>query len=151
MSRLPRLRSASIMSPAVITTVGLVGLFMAVAINVLIVFGENQYDTLGVASTMGLVAFSMMLIIAAFECRDEKASILRVETFDNRALNITAVIEVALAVLIATGAFLPDLLGTVTLTSGQWLIGASPALVLFLGWEIGKLIARRRSGHVAAP
>lgn len=151
MSRLPRLRSASIMSPAVITTVGLVGLFMAVAINVLIVFGENQYDTLGVASTMGLVAFSMMLIIAAFECRDEKASILRVETFDNRTLNITAVIEVALAVLIATGAFLPDLLGTVTLTSGQWLIGASPALVLFVGWEIGKLIARRRSGHVAAP
>ena len=145
MSRLPRLRSASIMSPAVITTVGLVGLFMAVAINVLIVFGENQYDTLGVASTMGLVAFSMMLIIAAFECRDEKASILRVETFDNRALNITAVIEVALAVLIATGAFLPDLLGTVTLTSGQWLIGASPALVLFVGWEIGKLIARRRA------
>jgi Ca2+-transporting ATPase len=145
MSRLPRPRSASIMSPAVIITVGLVGLFMAVAINLLIVFGENQYDTLGVASTMGLVAFSMMLIIAAFECRDEKASILRVETFDNRTLNITAVIEVALAVLIATGAFLPDLLGTVTLTSGQWLIGASPALVLFVGWEIGKLIARRRA------
>jgi Ca2+-transporting ATPase len=151
MSRLPRLRSASIMSPAVITTVGLVGLFMAVAINLLIVFGENRYDTLGVASTMGLVAFSMMLIIAAFECRDEKASILRVETFDNRTLNITAVIEVALAVLIAAGAFLPDLLGTVTLTSGQWLIGASPALVLFVGWEIGKLIARRRSAHIAAP
>jgi Ca2+-transporting ATPase len=147
MKRMPRPRAASIMSPAVIVTVGLAGLFMSVAINVLIVFGENQYEPKEIASTMGLVAFSLMLVIAAFECRDEKASILTTATFDNRTLNITAVIEVVLAILIAEGAFLPSLLGTMPLTGEQWLLGAAPAVLLFIGWELGKLIARRRSAH----
>ena len=104
MKRKPRPRAASIMSPAVIITVGLVGLFMSVAIDVLIVAGKHQYDSAEIASTMGLVAFSLMLVVAAFESRDEKASILPLETFDNRTLNITAVVEVALAILIARGA-----------------------------------------------
>ena len=146
MKRLPRPRSAKIMNPAVILTVGLAGLFMSVAINLLIVFGEHRYDKAEVASTMGLVAFSLMLVIAAFESRDQTASILKVQTFDNSTLNITAAAEIILAILIAEGSFLPPLLGTSTLTGEQWLIGATPAVLLFVGWELGKLIARRRSG-----
>ena len=148
MKRRPRPRSASIMSPAVILTVGLAGVFMSIAINALIVFGEHHYEPKEIASTMGLVAFALMLVIAAFECRDERASILTTETFDNRTLNITAAIEVGLAILIAEGAFLPSLLGTVQLTGEQWLIGAAPAVILFIGWELAKLIARRRSSRV---
>ena len=132
------------MTPAVITTVALAGVFMSVAINLLIVFGKNEYDKTAVGSTMGLVAFSLMLVVAAFECRDEKASILRQETFDNNALNITALVEITLAILIAKGAFLPSLLATVNLSGGQWLIGAAPALALFVAWELGKAVARRR-------
>jgi Ca2+-transporting ATPase len=146
MKRMPRPRAASIMSPAVMITVGLAGVFMSVAINLLIVLGENSYDVPEIASTMGLVAFSLMLVVAAFESRDEKASILTTETFDNKTLNITAAVEVILAILIAEGVFLPSLLGTTQLTGNQWLIGAAPALVLFLGWELGKLVARRRGG-----
>jgi len=144
MTRLPRPRAASIMTAAVIMTVGLTGLFMSAAINLLIVFGKHQYDKTELGSTMGLVGFSLMLVVAALECRDEKASILRQETFDNATVNVAALAEVGLAVLIAKGAFLPSLLGTSDLTGGQWLIGASPALLLFLAWEAGKLIARRR-------
>ncbi len=143
MKRKPRPRAASIMSRAVITTVGTVGVFMSVAINLLIVFGENQYDKVEIGSTMGLVAFSLMLVVAAFESRDEKASILRVETFDNRTVNITALAEVALALMIARGGALTSLLGTQALSGGQWLIGAAPALVLFIAWEFGKWMARR--------
>ena len=146
MLRKPRPRAASIMSPAVITTVGLTGLFMAVSINAIIVFGENQFDKVEIGSTMGLVAFSLMLVVAAFESRDQKGTALRVETFDNATLNITALVEIALAVLIARGGVLTDLLKTDALTSTQWLIGAAPAVVLFVLWELGKLIARRRSG-----
>ncbi len=149
MKRMPRPRAASIMSPAVMITVGLAGVFMSVAINVLIVFGENAYDVKEIASTMGLVAFSLMLVVAAFESRDEKASILTAETFDNKSLNITAAVEIILAILIAEGSFLPSLLGTTQLTGNQWLIGAVPALVLFIGWELGKLIARKRTAGAA--
>jgi len=145
MKRQPRPRAASIMSPAVIATVGLAGLFMSVAINLLIVFGKNEYDSTAIGSTMGLVAFSLMLVVAAFESRDEKTSILRQETFDNRTVNITAVVEIALAILIAKGAFLPSLLGTANLTGEQWLIGAAPALLLFIGWELAKLVARSQT------
>ncbi len=146
MKRKPRPRAASIMTLAVITTVGLAGLFMSVAINLLIVLGKHEFDSSGIGSTMGLVAFSLMLVVAAFECRDEKASILRQETFDNNTVNLTALIEIALAVLIAKGVFLPSLLGTTNLSGGQWLIGAAPALVLFIVWELGKAVARRRAG-----
>ncbi len=143
MKRRPRPRAASIMTLAVILTVGLVGLFMSIAIDLLIVFGTSAYDSAQIASTMGLVAFSLMLVVAAFESRDEKASILHVETFDNKTLNITALIEIALALLISRGGVLTSLLSTASLSTTQWLIGALPALVLFVLWESGKAIARR--------
>ena len=150
MKRQPRPRAAKIMSSAVITTVGLAGLFMSVAINALIVFGKNEYDKTEIGSTMGLVAFSLMLVVAAFESRDEKVSILSTKTFDNRTVNITALVEIALAIMIARGAALTSLLGAAALTSTQWLIGAVPALLLFIGWELAKAIARSRTSPAAA-
>jgi P-type Ca2+ transporter type 2C len=145
MKRMPRPRGASIMTLAVVATVGLAGLFMSVAIDLLIVFGKHEYDNTEIGSTMGLVAFSLMLVVAAFECRDEKASILGLKTFDNNTVNLTALVEIVLAILIAKGAFLPSLLGTANLSGTQWLIGAAPALVLFIAWELGKAIARHEA------
>ena len=150
MKRLPRPRAASIMSRPVILTVGLAGLFMSVAIDLLIVFGRDYYDNVAIGSTMGLVAFSLMLVVAALECRDQTATILRMETLNNNIVNITLLVEIALALVIARGGVLTSLLGTQDITGRQWLIGALPALVLFIGWEIGKLIARRRAEPVQA-
>ena len=114
------------MSPAVITTVGLVGVFMSVAIDVLIVSGKAAYDNAGIASTMGLVAFSLMLVVAAFEVATRRRRSCSVETFDNRTLNITALAEVALALMIARGAALTSLLGAAALTGTQWLSAPCP-------------------------
>ncbi len=151
MMRQPRPRNSSIMNTAVITTVALVGLYMSTTINGLIVFGENEYDATAIGSTMGLVAFSLMLVIAAFQSRDQFGTTLRVETFDNKAVNITILIEVVLAVLVARGGELTSLLGTTALTLTQWLIAAAPAAVLFVLWELGKLIARRASDDQGTP
>jgi Ca2+-transporting ATPase len=148
MKRKPRPRAASIMSGPVITTVGLVGLFMAVVINAVIVFGENQYGKVEIGSTMGLVSFSLMLVIVAFESRDQKATVFTTATFDNMTLNIVALVEIVLAVLIARGGALTSLLDSQALTDTQWLIGAAPAVVLLVLWEAGKWIARRRAGGV---
>jgi len=134
----------------VILTVGLAGLFMSVAIDLLIVFGRDYYDNVAIGSTMGLIAFSLMLVVAALECRDQTATILRMETLNNNIVNITLLVEIALALVIARGGVLTSLLGTQDITGRQWLIGALPALVLFIGWEIGKLIARRRAEPVQA-
>ena len=123
---------------------------MSVAIDLLIVFGKDHYGKTEIGSTMGLVAVLPDARGAAFEVRDETASILGLETFDNKTVNLTAVVEIALAVLIARGAFLPSLLGTVTLTGTQWLIGAAPALLLFTAWELAKLLARHQSSSTRA-
>jgi P-type Ca2+ transporter type 2C len=143
MARKPRPRTDSIMSRPVILTVGLAGLFMSGAIDLVIVLGKNEYDDIGIGSTMGLVGFSLMLVVAALECRDQTGSVLHTETFDNNAVNVTLLVEIALALMIARGGALTSLLGTQALTGRQWLIGALPALVLFILWELGKLIARR--------
>ncbi len=150
MKRVPRPRAASIMSPAVIATVGLVGVFMSIAINAVIVFGEEHEGSLATGSTIGLVAFSLMLVIAAYECRDEKASIFNRTTFDNKTLNLVLLAEVVLAIVIVRGGPLTSFLGTEPLTSAQWVIGASMAVLLLILWELGKLIARLRH-HQAAP
>ena len=67
-----------------------------------------------------------------------KASILTTETFENRTVNITALVEIALALLIARGGTLADLLSARALTDTQWLLGAAPAVLLFIVWELGK-------------
>lgn len=153
MKRKPRPRAASIMSRPVILTVGLAGLFMSVAIDLLIVLEKNHYDNVGIGRTIGLIAFSLMLVVAAVECRDQTATTFREETLNNNTVNLTILVEIALALLIVRGGALTSLLGTQVLTGRQWLIGALPALVLLILWELGKLIARRRadSARVAIP
>jgi Ca2+-transporting ATPase len=65
---------------------------------------------------------------------------------DNAKLNITAVVELLLAVLITQVDGLRTLLGTVRLTLSQFGLALAPAVTLVLLWEIGKLIARRQTG-----
>jgi Ca2+-transporting ATPase len=151
MKRKPRPREASIMSLPVILTVGLAGLFMSVAIDLLIVLGKHHYNSVAIGSTIGLLAFSLMLIVAALECRDQTSTILREETLNNNTVNLTILAEIALALLIARGGALTSLLGTQTLTGRQWLVGAIPAVALLVLWELGKLIARRRASSEQAP
>ena len=97
---------------------------------------------------MGVTAFSLMLIAAVFQARSVTDTALTTESFDNRHLNITALIELVLAVLITQMDVLRVLLGTVQLSLIQWSLALVPAVALFFLWELGKLIARRRTGRV---
>jgi P-type Ca2+ transporter type 2C len=59
-------------------------------------------------------------------------------------MNVIAVAEVAAAFLITQADFMRRLLGTAQLTAAQWGFAFLAAVVLLLGWEGGKWIARRR-------
>ena len=131
------------MTKGLLTTAGLVGLFMAVCTLALISYGTNSYDSLPIGSSMGVTAFSLLIIVAAFQARSVTASAFTVETFDNRNLNWTAAAELVLAILITQLDVLRRMFGTVELTLGQWALALVPAGLLILLWEIGKLIARR--------
>ena len=145
MRRRPRPRGDSILTTGVMITCGLVGLFIAVANLALIALGKNHYGSIATGQSIGLVAFSLMLVVAAFEARSETESVFSVETFNSSRMNLIAAAEIAGAFLITQADFMQRLLGTTQLTSGQWGLGLLAAVVLLLVWELGKWIARRRS------
>jgi Ca2+-transporting ATPase len=144
MSRRPRPASESIVTTGVKLTAGLVGLYFAACLDALIYFGEQHYHSALLGSSIALSAFGLMLIVAAFESRSVSLSTLRRETFDNRKMNWTAAGELLLAVMITQMDLFNRLLHTTPLTGPQFLLALAAAVGLFVLWEAGKLIARRR-------
>jgi Ca2+-transporting ATPase len=144
MSRTPRPSAESIVTTGVKVTAGLVGLYMAACMDALIYFGEQHYRSAVLGSSIALSAFALMLIVAAYESRGVSGSTLRRETFDNPQMNWTAAIELALVLMITQMDFFNRLLKTTPLTGPQFLLALASAVGLFVLWEAGKLITRRR-------
>ncbi len=151
MQRRPRPRGDSILTTGVLVTCGLVGLFIAVTNVALISYGKNHYGSLVIGQSMGLVAFCLMLIVAAFEARSETESAFSVDSFNSSRMNMIALAEVAGAYLITQADFMNRLLGTTGLQARQWGLGLLAAVVLLLVWELGKWIARGRASARKAP
>jgi Ca2+-transporting ATPase len=143
MTRRPRPSNESIVNRGVQLTSGLVGLYMAIVMDLLIYFGKQHYNSTTVGSSIALSAFALMLIVSAYECRSVSLSVFARETFDNRQMNWTAVAELALAVMITQMDLFNRLLKTTPLTAPQFGLAVAAAVLLLILWEIGKLIARR--------
>ena len=142
----PRPSTESIITTGVKLTSGLVGLYMAVVLDLLIYFGKQHYHSTVIGSSIGLSAFALMLIVAAYESRSVTRTALTTETFDNAQMNWTAVAELALAVMITQMDLFNRLLKTTPLTSPQFGLAVGAAVLLLALWEAGKLVARRRVG-----
>ena len=141
----PRPSDESIMTRGVLLTSGLVGLYMAIVLDALIAFGKSHYGTTAVGSSIGLTAFGLMLVVAAYESRSVSLTALVSDTFDNARMNWIALVELALVVMITQMDLFNRLLDTVPLTAGQFGLALAAAVLLLALWEVGKLIARRRS------
>ena len=116
---------------------------MAVCTLVLISYGTTHYDSVAIGSSMGLTAFSLLIVASAFQASSVTATALTSETFDNRHLNWTVLAEIVLAVLITQMDVMRRIFGTEQLTAEQWTLALVPAVALFFLWELGKLVARR--------
>ncbi len=66
----PRSRDATIMTNGLLITAGLVGLFFAVCTLALIDYGKSHYGSVAVGTSMGLTAFSLLLVTAAFHAAE---------------------------------------------------------------------------------
>ncbi len=144
MARHPRPSEESIATPSLKLTAGLVGLYMAAVLDALIHLGKAHYASTAIGSSMGLTAFALMIIVAAYQSRAVSLTALQSATFDNRAMNLTAAGELALAVLATQTDAMNRLLGTVPLNAGQFGLALAGAVLLFALWEGGKLLARHR-------
>ena len=149
MRRRPRPSTESIMTAPVKLTAGLVGLYMAICLDALIHFGKAHYASTVIGSSIGLTAFALMLVVAAYESRSTLGSTLTSDAFDNSRMNWTALVEIALAVLVTQMDAFNRLLGTRPLTAGQFGLALAAAVLLLGLWELGKLIARRQASAIA--
>jgi Ca2+-transporting ATPase len=146
----PRPRGESVLTPGLMITVGLVGLYIAVALLALIVLGQRVFGDLAIGQSIAFTSFALCLIVAAFECRSATATVLTIDTFDSKQMNRAALIEIALAVLVTQMDVFHRLLNTVDINVVQFLWAVVPAVGLLLLWELGKLIARR-AGRSLSP
>ena len=113
--------------------------------NLALIAAEDRYGSIKTGQSMALVAFSLMLVVAAFEARSETGTAFDTDIFNSSRMNVIAVAEVAAAFLITQADFMNRLLGTTQLTAAQWGFALLASVVLLLGWEAGKWIARRRA------
>ncbi|MGW5676525.1 cation-translocating P-type ATPase [Streptomyces sp. NPDC003860] len=151
MRRRPRPRGESVLTPSLLTTVGLSGLALTVLLLGLIELGERQFDSVAVGQSTAFTAFALCLIVAAFECRSETESILRASTFDSKQMNWAALGEFVLAVVVTQVDGFRRILGTTQIDLRQFGWALLAALVLLCAWELGKLLARRVMGPETAP
>ncbi len=141
----PRPSTESIVSTGVKLTSGLVGLYMAICLDALIYFGKQHYHSTVIGSSIGLTAFALMLVVAAYESRSVSLTTLTMNTFDNAQMNWIALAELGLAVMVTQLDLFNRLLDTVPLKAGQFGLALASAVLLLALWEVGKLLARRRT------
>ena len=145
----PRPGNESILTRGVKFTSGLVGLYMAIVLDALIHFGKSHYGSAVIGSSIGLTAFALMLVVAAFESRSIILSALTTDTFDNARMNWIALVEVVLAVMVTQMDLFNRLLDTVPLKAGQFGLALASAVLLLALWEVAKLVARRQEASIS--
>lgn len=143
MNRRPRPRGESVLTRPVLVTVGLAGLAITVALLGLIKLGQAHYDSVGIGQSIAFTAFSLCLIVAAFECRSETESVLTASTFDSKQMNWVALTQLVLSVLVTQMDGFRRLLGTTEIDARQFGWAVLAALALLVAWELGKLLTRR--------
>jgi Ca2+-transporting ATPase len=150
MSRNPRPRGESVLTRRLMTTVGLAGLAVTVALLSLIKLGESHYSSTQIGQSIAFTSFALCLIIAAFECRSETATVLTTATLDSRQFNRTAIGEFILAVLVTQLDAFRHILGTTRINLPQFGWAVVPAVALLVLWEAGKFLYRRYAGAPGA-
>lgn len=151
MRRSPRPRGESVLTRPLLLSVGLSGLALTALLLGLIKLGEAHFGSTATGSSMAFTAFALCLIVAAFECRSETASVLRTSTFDSKQMNWAALGEFVLAVLVTQLDGFRRILGTTRIDLREFGWALLAALVLLVAWELGKLIARRVRAGAGAP
>jgi Ca2+-transporting ATPase len=147
MTRYPRPRGESVLTSALATTIGLSGLAISIGLLGLIKLGSVLFGSEHIGSSIAFTAFALCLIVAAFECRRERASVLTTATFDSRQMNRVALVQFVLAVAVTQIDGFRRLLGTTRIDMLQFSWALLAAVVLLALWELGKLIARAVGEH----
>ena len=120
------------------------GLTMAAG-TLAVVSWAQQAHGLTVARTMSMVTLALFSLLFAIEVKDEQQSAFSLDTFSDKAFNITTAVSVALLILSTSLQIFHTVLKTTTLDLWQWLICTAAALSIIVAAEIRKAVRRRSS------
>ncbi|MBN2471103.1 MAG: cation transporting ATPase C-terminal domain-containing protein, partial [Anaerolineae bacterium] len=122
--------------------------------------GENpllfllRYDWTGaevlVAETMAFVTLSMCELFRAYTVRSEKASLLQIGVFSNRAMQVAVAFSVILLLAVVNVPFLQPIFNTHFLSVTEWAIVLGLAIIPAIAEEITKAYLRRKDRAAAA-
>jgi Ca2+-transporting ATPase len=138
-----------VLTPAVMTTVGLAGLAITIGLLSMIALGQHHFASIGIGQSIAFTSFALCLIVAAVECRSQTGTALTTATFDSRQLNWAMLGEFILAVLVTQMDVFNRLLGTTQLNLRQFGWALVTPIALLALWELGKLLARRSAAPPA--
>jgi P-type Ca2+ transporter type 2C len=150
MSLRPRPRGEPVLTRKVMVTVGLAGLAITIGLLSMIAVGQHHFGSEAVGNSIAFTSFALCLIVAALECRSERGTVLTTASFDSKQMNWAMLAEFVLAVLVTQMDVFNRLLGTTQLNLREWAWSLIPAIALLALWELGKLIARRRTAATVA-
>ena len=137
MEHKPRPLKQPILTTAQWVRIAFIGLLMSIAT----IYLEAVYEASGaaVAATMGMVVFSLMVIVLALSARSETASAFNRDVLKNRHQLMLYGISLLLTIIpVRFG-----LLGLTQITSNQWLSCIALAFALLLVDEVIKFFMRR--------
>ncbi len=142
MRQRPRGANAPVLPRPVAIRLILAGLVIAVATLITVAYGEDQYS-LPVALTMGMVALSLLHLVAAISTRDPEHGGLAPAAFVNRQFVYLSGLVIVLTVLVTEIGFLQRIFETVSLTRDQWGICLLATVIVLAIFEVAKIVLRR--------
>jgi Ca2+-transporting ATPase len=134
----PRPKEQKIMPRRLMTWLVLCGLVMAAGTLGVLAWAGNSYgDVIG--RTMGVTTFALFRLFSSLETADEDESLFGGSILSNRPLLIGTGISVLSIILATELGFLQRILGTTSLTGGQWLVCIVLAVIRLRLDVIGRL------------
>ncbi len=146
MDRAPRPRHQRILKPDVVAWMLFGGFVMGATTLFVLAFapGDPLPGSASVAGTMGLVAFSLSLVVAALSSRSPTETVFSSDIYSNPRLIRALAISVTATVLATEFDFLQNWFTTVRLNVAQWGICVAAAAVLLAVLELYKMFLRSR-------
>ena len=126
------------------------GLVMAAGTLGVLWWASGTYDDT-VARTMGVTTFALFRLFSSLETLDEDRSLFSGSILENRPFLIATGLSVLTIIAAPELGFLQRLLGTVSLTSEQWIICVVVPLSLIVVEEARELLKVRTGDEPALP
>lgn len=148
MRRPPRSREKGIFTKRVVLLVAIGGAWSAITTLSMFTWALSSGRVLSEAMTLTFATLVLIELFKAYAFRSDRNSVL-VLPFANKWLNLAALWELTLLVLVTSVPFFQGAFGTTSLSLGNWALVVGAAVTILPVLEVAKLVIGRAVGNEA--